>query len=338
MHEMGGDGGDVAEAEHVLVALAVVAGVGERGAADADVLEMIYVGAVAGDEGVLRAELPVEPCGAEPETLRRGDVGDGVDGVAGAVEGDGVDDGEVVDAAMLEGEGEVAACLADGAGELEAVTLLADGGFAGGEGIAGVHPGAAVGGEEGAVVGVLAGLGVDLDAAAVEGRLAVLGGEVVGVDLDVGDGALGRESAAALEAVDGDGGVGGIAAGCGGELLELAEEVVGVVGEGLQAVAGDGLVGPLARCWRLARRRRSRRLGFRRPRVAGRDRARGMRGGEREIAFGEALGGRREMMRAGVDTAKDEGAVGAAGLVLGSVEGERGAGNEGAACCRGRCR
>jgi hypothetical protein len=163
-----------------------------------------------------------------------------VDGVAGAVEGDGVDYGEVVDAAMLEGEGEVAADFADGAGELEAVTLLADGGFAGGERIAGVDPGTADGGEEGAVVGLLAGLGVDLDAAAVEGGLAVLGGELVGIDLDVGDGALGRETAAVLKSVDGDSGVGGISSGCGGELLEFAEEVVGVVGEGLELGAGDG--------------------------------------------------------------------------------------------------
>jgi len=83
----------------VLVLLAVVAGGGERSTADADVLEMIDLGAVAGEEGVLGAELPVEPCGAEPEALRGGHVGEGGDGVAAGVEGDGVDDGEVVDAA-----------------------------------------------------------------------------------------------------------------------------------------------------------------------------------------------------------------------------------------------
>ena len=176
VHEIGGGGGDVAEAEHVLVALTVVAGLGESCAAYAEVGEIVYVCAVAGDEGVFGAELPVEPCCCEPETLRRCYVGDSVDGVAGAIEGDGVDYGEVVDAAMLEGEGEVAAYFAHGASELEAVTLLADGGFAGGEGISGVEPRAADGGEERAVVGFLAGLGVNLDAATVEGGLSELGG------------------------------------------------------------------------------------------------------------------------------------------------------------------
>jgi hypothetical protein len=195
MHKVCGGGGDVADAEHVLVLLAVVAGLGERGAAYAHVLAMVDGCAVGCDEGVLRAELPVQPRRSQPEALRCGYIGDGRDGVAGAVERDCIDDGEVVDTAMLEGEGEVAAGFAHGAGELEAVALFAEGGFAGGERIAGVLPRAAVGGEERAVVGLLAGLGVDLDARAVEGRLAVLGGELVGVDLDVGDGAFGREIA-----------------------------------------------------------------------------------------------------------------------------------------------
>ncbi len=178
--------------------------------------------------------------------MRGGDVGGGLDLVAGRIEDDGVDDSEVVDAAVFESEGEIAAFAvadmrADGAAELEAVALLADGGLRGGERVLGVLEGAAVGGKERSVEDLLARLGVDLDTASFKGRLAVLGGELVGVDLDVGDGGFGRQIARALEAVDGDGGVGGAAAGEGGELLELAEEVVGVVGELLELFAGEGL-------------------------------------------------------------------------------------------------
>src|ERR1700722_4690422 len=91
------------------------------------------------------------------------------------------------------------------------------------------------------MVGALPGLGVDLDTTATEGRFAVLGRELVGVDLDVGDGALGRKRAAALESIDGDGGVAGIATAGGGQLLQLAEQIIRVIGERLQAASGDGL-------------------------------------------------------------------------------------------------
>lgn len=112
--------------------------------------------------------------------------------------------------------------------------MLADGGAAHRKGIAGVHPGAGVGGEESAVVGGLSRLGIDLDLTAAKGRIAVLGGEQIGVDLDVGDGRFGRERSivvAALKTVDGEGGAGGVAAGGCGHLLKLAEKVVRVVGE-----------------------------------------------------------------------------------------------------------
>ena len=81
---------------------------------------------------------------------------------------------------MLKGEGEVRALFADGAAELKAIALLTDGGLGGGEGVAGVFERAAVGEEERAMVGLGSGPGVDLDPAAFEGRLTVLGGELVG--------------------------------------------------------------------------------------------------------------------------------------------------------------
>ena len=327
MQQAGREGGDVAEAEGVVVGAAVVAGFGERDAAYADVGEVVDVGAV-GDEGyVFGAELPVNAGGADPETLRRGDVGYGAGLVAGGVEGDGVDDGEVVDAAVLESDGEVGAGLANGAVELEAVALLADGGAAEREGVAGVHPLAAVGGEEGAVEGGGSGLGVNFDAAAFIGGLAVFGGEEVGVDLDEGDGAFGGQWAVALEAVDGDGGVGGVGAGGGGELLELAGEVVRVVGEGLELVAGEGgAVGSAERGGEVGSVRLDVDFG-------------GGAGGKGEgevggvvgyvkLERGEAGGGNGEVVAGGGDAGEAEAAVVAAGARGAGVEGKGGSGDE----------
>jgi len=95
--------------------------------------------------------------------------------LAGGIDGDGVDHGVAVDEAVLEGGEEVGALLAYGAGEFKTVALLAERGGAGGERVAGVHPGAGVGGEERAVEAGLAGFGVDLDSSSAEGRLAVFG-------------------------------------------------------------------------------------------------------------------------------------------------------------------
>ena len=97
------------------------------------------------------------------------------------------------------------------------------------------------------MVGLLACLGVDLVVGSIEGRLAVLGGVLVGIDLDVCDGTLGRQSAGALKSVDGDDYVGGIAAHRRGQLLKLAQEVVRIVGERLEAGAVDGLGGAAGR-------------------------------------------------------------------------------------------
>jgi len=74
--------------------------------------------------------------------------------------------------------------------------------------------------------------------------LVVLGGEEVGVNLDVGDGAFGRQrgvTIAASEAVDGDSGIRGCTAGGRRHLLELTEEVVWVVSKGLETLAGNSL-------------------------------------------------------------------------------------------------
>src|SRR5215471_2313401 len=132
---------------------------------------MVDVGTVAGDEGVLRADLPVDLRCADPEALRSGDVGDGADRITTAIKSDSVDDGEVVDRAVLESHGEVRVLFADGPAELEAIPLFANSCFAGGERVAGVHPRTAIGGEESAVIRGLAGFGVNLNAAAAKRRL-----------------------------------------------------------------------------------------------------------------------------------------------------------------------
>jgi hypothetical protein len=72
---------------------------------------------------------------------------------------------------------------------------------------------------------------------AFKGRLAVLRGEEVRVDLNAGDGGLGREWAVVLEAVDGDDGAGRRSPGGRGQLLEFALQVVG---EGGELGSGEG--------------------------------------------------------------------------------------------------
>src|SRR6185503_2853815 len=116
------------------------------------------------------------------------------------------------DTAVLEVQREVAVLTRDGAGQLEAVALAAKRPFARSEGVARVHPRTAVVAEERAVVRLCAGLGIDLNAAAVERRLAVFGGEEVGIHLDIGDGVLRRHVRGVLKSIDGDGCVGWIAA------------------------------------------------------------------------------------------------------------------------------
>ena len=158
-----------------------------------------------------------------------------------AFRGDSVHHGKLIDLAVFEREGEVAAISANGPAELKAVTLFANGRAAEREGIFGVEEGGALGGEERAVELGLAGLGVDLDAAALVGRTLVFGGEEVGVDADEGDGGFGRDAACALESVDGDEGLAGSSACRCGEHLELAGELVGIVGHFFQVGAGEGL-------------------------------------------------------------------------------------------------
>jgi hypothetical protein len=87
-----------------------------------------------------------------------------------------------------------------------------------------------VGEEEGSVEGIGAGPGDDFHGAASEGWPTVFGGKHVGVDANGGDGAFGGEGAAVSEAVDHDGGRGGIAAGSGSEDLKLAKEIIRIVG------------------------------------------------------------------------------------------------------------
>ena len=208
-------------------------------------------------------------------------LGDGVED--GSVDGGvgGVDDGELVDGAVLERKGKVGALFADGPGKVEAVTLLADGALGGGgEGIAGVHPGRGIGGEKSAVVIFGAGFGVDLDAPTAERRLTVFRGKEVGRDVDVGDGVFGRDRGGILEAVDGNGGAAGAAAGCSGELLQLAQQVVGVVGKGLELLAGEDEAVAASGC------------GYLSVVVAGVDRDGGLGGGgEMDGEGGEVRGG-----------------------------------------------
>jgi hypothetical protein len=157
-----------------------------------NVREVIHVGGVADEGDVLRAKLRVDARAADPQPLRHGDVGNRGGLVAGRVQGDRVDDSELVDRPVFEGEREVRALLAHRAVEGEAVALLADGGRRVREGIAGVHPLRGVGREQRAVKVLRSRLGEDLDVAALKGRLAVLRREEVRVDLDAGNGGLGR--------------------------------------------------------------------------------------------------------------------------------------------------
>ena len=130
-------------------------------------------------------------------------------------------------------------CFADGAGEGEPVALLAGGGRRVGKGIAGIHELGRVGGKQRAVEVFGSGLGVDLNVTALKGRLAVLRGEEVRVDLDASDGGLGREWAVVLEAVDGDDGSGRRSPSGRGQLLKFPLQVVGIVGEGGELGSGE---------------------------------------------------------------------------------------------------
>ena len=168
--------------------------------------------------------------------------------VAGGIERGGVDDVVLVDVALLEGDEVIAPGFADGTAELEAVTPPA--GWRGdrGEGIGGVEGAFAVGEKERAVDGVGAGFGEDLHPAAGVGGSVVLRGEQVGRGHDAGDGSLGRQSARVLKAIDSDAGGAGSAAVGSGENLQLAPEVVGIVGElanflWRQRVRADALIG-----------------------------------------------------------------------------------------------
>ena len=76
-----------------------------------------------------------------------------------------------------------------------------------------------------------AGLGVDLDASAGVGRGVVFGREKIRRGYNSRDGGFGRKGAGVLEAVNGDAGRAGRATIGGGEDLEFALEVVGIVGE-----------------------------------------------------------------------------------------------------------
>lgn len=244
VHEFRGECGDIGEMQVVVVGLAVIRSFGERGAASTHVFLMLVPRTEAGHESVFRAELPVHFGQTYPETLRSGDVLENWGLVTRRIDADGIDGSEVVDGAVFEIEDEIGALLTDWAGEFKPIALLPDGGAADREGVAGIHPGTGVGGEDRSMEGGLTGLGIDLDLAAVEGWIPVLRGEQIGVDLDVTDRGFRRESAVVvttLKAVDGQGRVRWVATSSSGHLLKLAEEIVGVVGEGLEALAREGL-------------------------------------------------------------------------------------------------
>ena len=190
VHQVHVGRGHIGEAQHVLVRVAVISGLGQICAAHTDVLQAVYIGAVGCNERILRAKLPIQPGFADPEPLRRRDVRNRADFIAGVVEGDCVHDPIVVDRAVFQIEGEVRTLLAHGAGQLEAVALLADRRLAHRKRITRVLPRAAIGGKQRAMKSTLAGLGVNLHAPAVEGRFAILGGEQIRVHFDIRNGAL----------------------------------------------------------------------------------------------------------------------------------------------------
>src|ERR1700722_18634943 len=99
--------------------LAGITGLRKCRAAHAVIAQTINATAVTGDKGVLLAKLPVEPSGRKPEALRGGNVVDGGGLVAGRIQRDSVDDGEVVDGTMLEREGEIASGFTHRTRELE---------------------------------------------------------------------------------------------------------------------------------------------------------------------------------------------------------------------------
>lgn len=107
VHELRRNGGDIGEVQVVVVSLAVIRGFGERGAAGTHVFLMLMPGTEAGDEGILRAELPIDFGHAYPETLRCGDVLEDGGLAACCVDADGVDGSKVVYRAVLEVEDEV---------------------------------------------------------------------------------------------------------------------------------------------------------------------------------------------------------------------------------------
>ena len=83
MQEIWGERRRIAEAEHMVVGLRVVAAGDQRRSTHADVRKMIDVGRVADKRDVLGAELNVHAGVSDPQTLGRGNVRNGGDGVAG---------------------------------------------------------------------------------------------------------------------------------------------------------------------------------------------------------------------------------------------------------------
>src|SRR5580698_9903562 len=67
VHKLRGDRGDIGEVQIVVVSFAVIRGFRERGAAGTHVFLMLMPGTEACDEGVLRAELPIDFGHAYPE-------------------------------------------------------------------------------------------------------------------------------------------------------------------------------------------------------------------------------------------------------------------------------
>ncbi len=114
----------------------------------------------------------------------------------------------------------------------------------------------------------------------------------------------------------------------GGHLLQLAEEVVGIVGEGLEAIAGDGLGGAAGGgaegCHLIVGGYVD--LGLDLLGTKDEIQLSGVRRGKGEIAPGESGRDGQKMMRTGGDARKAEPAVGAAYRTLMAVQGEGRAG------------
>ena len=213
----------------------VVAASGQEKRADTGRGFVVRLITVAEAEGVALAELPID-AGTDGETaLRGGEEALGAEGVQRLVEDGGVDDAVVVDVAAIDVEKE-AGSLGDGAADIAAEALRAEGRIDGEKRVARVPDVIADGVVALPVELVGAGFGEDLDAAIAE--LVEFSGEGVGVDADFANGLLGREGAAA-ETVDVDlipSGTGGRA----GEGLEVGLQIVGVVGESVEILAGEG--------------------------------------------------------------------------------------------------